>query len=126
MKKSRRAQDDEPEGLTYNPFAALRPEGSPAPERAPEPEEPEASSPEPGARVLVQREKKGRAGKTVTRVSGLGLDASRLAALARDLKRALGCGATVEGEDVLLQGAQTERAAAWLEKHTGARVTVGN
>jgi len=37
-------------------------------------------------------------GKTVTRVQGLGGDAAALSALARELKRALGCGASVEEE----------------------------
>ena len=74
--------------------------------------------------LVVRREKKGRGGKTVTRISGLG--DQDLPALARDLKRALGCGATVEEGDVLVQGAQVERAAAWLEQRFGRTVVRGN
>ena len=128
-KKKRIEQDDSPQGLTHNPFAALRPGGAPAP--PPPPPAEAATTPASGsdtgeARVVVRREKKGRAGKTVTRVSGLGLEPDALAELARDLKRALGCGATLEEEDVLLQGSLTERAAPWLEERLGRRVTRGN
>ncbi len=145
----RREQDDLPEGLTHNPFAALRPGGA-AP--APKPEEPAASpskkdrkqpreqslkqpSKKPpkdpagggsGPRLVARREKRGRGGKTVTRITGLELGPKELDALARELKRALGCGASVEEGDVLLQGALVERAAVWLEGRLSARVTRGN
>jgi translation initiation factor 1 len=122
---------DARKGLTHNPFAALRAStpkdaSSPAPERAAEPPPPAPAAPTPAATLVVRREKKGRGGKTVTRVSGLAPDASALADLARDMKRALGCGATVDGADILLQGALTERASAWLRERLGARVTLGN
>jgi translation initiation factor 1 len=146
----RREQDDLPEGLTHNPFAALRPGGA-AP--APEPQEPTGSSSKPdrkqpgkpsskrpskkppkkpatgegsGLRLVARREKRGRGGKTVTRIAGLDLGPKELDALARELKRALGCGASVEDGDVVLQGALVERAAVWLEGHLSARVTRGN
>ena len=119
----RRDHDDLPKGLTHNPFAALRPDGAPAP-KADEPSPAEQSSASPEGRLVVRREKKGRGGKTVTRISGLG--DQDLTALARDLKRALGCGATVEEGDVLVQGAQVERAAAWLEQRFGRTVVRGN
>ena len=120
-KDKRIVQDDAPGGLTHNPFAALRPSGTPA---EPVDEARDASDEGPSAandgreRIVVRREKKGRAGKTVTRVSGL--------ELARELKRALGCGASVEDGDVILQGSLTERAAEWLERERGAKVRIGN
>lgn len=117
-------------GLTHNPFAALRPDGKPAasPELPQSPQSPGSTGPgdAPAARMVVRREKKGRAGKTVTRVSGLDVEGNPLAELAREMKRALGCGATIEDGDVLLQGALTERAAGWLEKRFGAAVRIGN
>ncbi len=145
----RREQDDLPEGLTHNPFASLRPGGA-AP--APKPEEPaaspskqdreqprEKSSRQPskkppkkaagegsGPRLVARREKRGRGGKTVTRIAGLELGPKELDDLARELKRALGCGASVEEGDVVLQGALVERAAVWLEGRLSARVTRGN
>ena len=125
-RKPQLRQDDAPEGLKHNPFAALRPDGKPAPAPAPAPASsapPEASS---DARLVVRREKRGRAGKTVTRVAGLELEEQALSELAREMKRALGCGASTEEGDVLLQGAMTERAAKWLRERLGLPVVVGN
>lgn len=130
MKEPRITPDDKPEGLTHNPFAALRarhgtPAGAPQ-ESAPEGSDETTHAPTDARarRVVVQREKKGRAGKTVTRVTGL--EAGDLTEIAGRLKRALGCGASVEAGDVLLQGALTERAAGWLRENTGVDVTIGN
>ena len=128
MKKRRITQDDRPKGLTHNPFAALRPDA--APRKAPADAQAPSGSTDRQAgragRVVVQREKKGRAGKTVTRVIGLELGAEALAELARDLKRALGCGASVEQTEILLQGAQTDRVAALLRERLEVDVTIGN
>ncbi|MEL7370926.1 MAG: translation initiation factor [Myxococcota bacterium] len=76
-------------------------------------------------KIALHREKKGRAGKTATRVSGLSLDAEGLAALARDMKKQLGCGAVVEDGDVVLLGDLGQRAADWLRAH-GAKRVVGD
>lgn len=109
--------------VAHNPFAALSalrdelPAGDdPAPARPPE-----AAAPPPLGKLVVRREKKGRGGKTVTRVSGL--PPARLAELARDVKRALGCGATTEGDDLVLLGSVVDRAAAHLVE-LGAREIV--
>jgi translation initiation factor 1 len=72
------------------------------------------------AKIVVRREKKGRGGKTVTRVSGLTAD--ERAPLAKQMKRVLGCGATVEGDDVVLLGSLVDRAADWLEARGARRV----
>ena len=64
-------------------------------------------------RVILSRETKGRGGKTVTRLS-FREGAPDAEALAKRLRNALGCGGTVEGDDVLLQGDQAERAAEWF------------
>lgn len=126
--------NDAPGGLTHNPFAALRPGGAAHPAQAPTKQP--ASSPElprrkpevpaPGTKLVVRREKRGRAGKTVTRVAGLALAPEGLEELAGRLKRALGCGASVEAGEVLVQGDQVERCAAWLESELQVRVTLGN
>ncbi len=117
---------DQPDGLTHNPFAALRGEGS---SPLVEPSEDTVVEPTPksdggGRRLVIRREKRGRGGKTVTRIAGLA--PTELQPLAVRLKRALGCGATIDGPDILLQGSQLDRAATWLESHLGTTVTRGN
>jgi translation initiation factor 1 len=129
-RKTQRDLDEQPGGLGHNPFAALRgsvdptePADSNAPaEAAPAPATSEAT-PE---RLVVRKERTGRGGKTVTRVSGWNAADHDLGQRARDLKRALGCGASVEGDDVCVQGDQVERVAAHLERSQGARVVRGN
>ena len=51
----------------------------------------------------------------MTRVSGGQAAVHDLEEWARELKRALGCGATVEGDDVCVQGDQVQRVAQLLE-----------
>lgn len=77
-------------------------------------------------KLVVRREKKGRGGKTATVVSGLGLRAADLERVARTLRRALGCGATVEDADVVLQGDMTRRVQAWLTARGARQVVIGN
>ncbi|MDH5492497.1 MAG: translation initiation factor [Myxococcales bacterium] len=76
------------------------------------------------AKLIVRRETKGRKGKTVTRI--LGLPAPHRERLAQRLRRALGCGATLEGEDLVLLGSLVDRAAAWLEAEGARHVIRGN
>lgn len=89
--------------------------------------EPESTSdsPTPSVKLILQREKKGRGGKTVTRLSGLPSAEDRLHWATR-LKKELGCGATIEGEDVILLGDLGERAKARLESAGFRRVVLGN
>lgn len=77
-------------------------------------------------KIILRRERKGRGGKTVTLVNGLSLPAPRLELLARDMRRGLGCGATIEHGTVVLQGDITSRAEEWLRKHGAARVVQAN
>jgi uncharacterized repeat protein (TIGR03833 family) len=73
----------------------------------------ERAAPAPRLRPPSLRlEAKGRSGKVVTRV--MGLPRPNLDAIAARLRKALGCGASVEGDDVLLQGSLVERASQWL------------
>jgi translation initiation factor 1 len=57
-----------------------------------------------------------RKGREVTVVSGLGLDRGALKALAKDWKRKLGVGGTVQGDDVELQGDRREEVLVLLEE----------
>ena len=64
--------------------------------------------------VRVSRETKGRAGKGVTLVRGLALDAAALAQLARDLKAACGSGGTVKDGVIEVQGEHRDKVIAVL------------
>lgn len=64
----------------------------------------------------IQREKKGRGGKTVTVVSGLQMAPDDLKALGKRLKTACGCGGTVKEGNIEIQGDQRDRIAAELRQ----------
>ena len=66
--------------------------------------------------VRVQRETKGRGGKSVTLVRGLGLDAVALTALAKQLKAACGSGGTVKDGVIEVQGDHVVTLIAALQK----------
>lgn len=96
---------------------------------APEPEsviKPESGGQRRASRIVLRRERKGRKGKTVTLIEGLGEKGEHLEEMARNLRRDLGCGSHVEEAVVVLQGDQIERAAAWLEKKGFKNVIRGN
>ncbi len=76
-------------------------------------------------KLVLRREKKGRAGKTVTRLLGLPSPEDRTT-WAKRLKKELGCGATIEGDDVILLGDVGERAKTRLEAGGLRRVVLGN
>ena len=71
--------------------------------------------------VRVQRESKGRGGKTVTVITGIPLDDEALKALAGELKRRCGTGGTVKDGTVEIQGDHRELLVTELEKR-GYRV----
>lgn len=73
---------------------------------------PSAVEPRFATKVVVRRTRKGRGGRTVTLVQGVEAGHAEVAGL---LKRKLGTGARVEGDDVVVQGDQVERVTAWLE-----------
>lgn len=78
------------------------------------------------AKVVLRRERKGRGGKTATIVAGLGLPVPDLHRVAREMKRGLGCGATIEGDTIVLQGDLAARAEPWLAARGARRIVVGN
>lgn len=55
-------------------------------------------------RLDVMIERKGRAGKTATLISGWILDDSKLQQIARQIKQRLGAGGSARGGDILIQG----------------------
>jgi len=64
----------------------------------------------------IRREVGGRGGKTVTVVTGLGLDEAALAALSRRLKSACGTGGTVRDGALEFQGDQRDALVPLLAK----------
>ena len=103
--------------------AAPPPEPSPAPPQATVGGELDLAR---AGKLVVRRERKGHGGKAVTVVDGLALPAARLEALARAMRKALGCGAWIDGARVVLQGDRPDAAAAWLTRHGARQVTRGN
>jgi translation initiation factor 1 len=64
----------------------------------------------------VRRETKGRKGKGVITISGLGIDAKALKILAKTLKKTCGTGGTVVGEVIEIQGDKRDLIKTLLEK----------
>ena len=77
-------------------------------------------------RLVLRRERKGHGGRTVTRIEGLGLDGAPLDALAREVARAMGCGARSEEGVVIVQGEPGDRLQAWLQARGVQKVVRGN
>jgi translation initiation factor 1 len=107
-----------------SPFAALEKLRGSLPEGKPPPEKTEKKPAGP-ARAVVRMERKGRGGKEVTVVEKLGLKEAELEAWCKALKQALGCGGSVDGDMIVLQGDLRTRVPAVLEARGVARVTVG-
>ncbi|HEY6173400.1 MAG TPA: translation initiation factor [Kofleriaceae bacterium] len=118
-------QPDKP-GTAASPFAGLEalraslPPGPPEAGRAPA----EAKPKGPG-RAVVRMERKGRGGKEVTVVEKLDLRPAELEIWCRDLKHALGCGGSVDGDAIVLQGDLRTRVPAVLTARGVGKVTVG-
>ena len=129
MAKRRPADGGSPEPF-HNPFGGLAERlgmaaAPPAPPAPPGPGgagEPAAAAP---ARAVVRLERKGRGGKEVTVVEKLALDAAELARWLQELKRALGCGGSIEGDALALHGDQRPRLAALLRDRGVRKVTLG-
>jgi translation initiation factor 1 len=94
----------------------------------PERESEAASSAYPSARqqtARIARDRKRRAGKTVTVISGLRHDPATLDTLLKTLKQRCGAGGTLKDEELEIQGDHRERVAAVLTelgykiKHVG-------
>jgi translation initiation factor 1 len=77
-------------------------------------------------KIVLSRERKGHGGKMATVVAGLGLAGRDLESIAKALRRALGCGASVDGERVLVQGDQVARVRDWLAARGARWIVVGN
>ena len=66
--------------------------------------------------IRVQREVKGRRGKTVTTVFGFDLDDNELKDLAKQLKRSCGTGGSVKDGIIIIQGNHRDALLSELKK----------
>jgi translation initiation factor 1 len=121
---SRKKPDPPGEPPFHAPFAGL------AGLRSALPSAPSVTMPPPAAssaprRAVVRYERKGRGGKEATVIEQLGLNPADRASWLQQLKQAFGCGGTLEGEALVLQGDQRLRAREWLALRGVARISVG-
>lgn len=81
-------------------------------------EEPETEeqAPESDGIVRIRRETKGRKGKGVTVIEGLGLTTSELKPLAKALKSRCSVGGSVKNFTIEIQGDQREHCKQYLEQ----------
>jgi translation initiation factor 1 len=130
MKNSKNKNPVQSEAVTHNPFAGLVSKlGDSTLKQAAEPPSQEPKRAEKKAAVakaVVRLERKGRGGKEATIVEGLGLSESELGSWLAELKKVMGCGGTIEGDSLVVQGDQRSRVADWLKKtKLVGRVSVG-
>ncbi|BDM65270.1 translation initiation factor [Shewanella sp. NFH-SH190041] len=79
--------------------------------------EPEVKAvPQGDGTVRIHRDSKGRKGKGVSVIKGLGLDQAALKTLAQKLKKQCGCGGTVREFDIEVQTDNRELVKGLLEK----------
>jgi len=112
----------DPGALKHNPFAQLarkaelvaRLPNSAVPPTVVRRSQPAKPAPSAPTKVRLRWETKGRSGKAVVRITGLPME--NLDVIASRMRKALGCGATLEGDDLILLGSLTERAQQWLDQ----------
>lgn len=75
------------------------------------------------SKVALQRQRAGRGGKTVTLVILPQDYKGDAAALAKELRKGLGCGSTIEDGKIVLQGDIVDRAEAWFAKKGVTKIT---
>lgn len=116
------------------PFAGLAELGArlkvePASPSGPPVEGSKRSPADPVARaskVVLRRERKGHGGKTATRIEGLSGTGGELHTLAGEIRRAFGCGAVVDGGDLVVQGEQSDRLVVFLRDRGAKKIVLGS
>lgn len=69
------------------------------------------------ARLDILLERKGRAGKCATIITGFTIDDADVAALAAEIKRTLGTGGSARGGEILIQGDRRDDVLRLLTSH---------
>ncbi|AKF05924.1 translation initiation factor [Sandaracinus amylolyticus] len=109
----------------FSSLASLRDALPAGPERAPAPAPSAPAAKDPfAAKIVVAKSRKGRGGKTVTTIAGIAEHA--LEAITKELKHALGTGATIEDGEIVVQGEHGPRIKQWLEQRGAKRVVLGS
>lgn len=83
----------------------------------------EAAAQQKISKVALQRQRAGRGGKTVTLVILPQDYRGDRAALAKELRKGLGCGSTIEDGKIVLQGDIADRAEVWFIKKGVRKIT---
>jgi translation initiation factor 1 len=118
----------------HNPFGALGALRDTLPPAPAQPEPPAAPAPVSAAkaptgrtyaRAVVRMERSGRGGKEATVIEQLQLTAREREAWLKALKSSLGCGGSIEGDSIMLQGDQRERLKRVLADRGVKKVIVG-
>ena len=121
--------DKKPFHNAFEALSALRARLPDPPQDEPAPPGAAPSGPPASARVIpravVRIERSGRGGKEVTVIEHLGLSPADRETWMKDLKAALGCGGSVEGEALTLQGDQRPRLAKLLTSRGVKKITMG-
>ncbi|MBK7861976.1 MAG: translation initiation factor [Archangiaceae bacterium] len=112
---------DDPKRPFNNPFGSL----AGIKDSLPRAEERAKAEPKGPAKAVVRMERVGRGGKEVTVIEQLDLPVKARDEWLKALKEALGCGGSIEGTALVLQGDQRERVPKLLEKRGVRRVIVG-
>lgn len=103
-----------------SPFAVLRgqiaDDDSPVELKTAAPSPNKPSSKGAGASIRVQRERKGRRGKTVSVITGVPGPEARRQDLLKQLKHKLGTGGALEGDNIVIQGDHRDRAVDLLNQ----------
>jgi translation initiation factor 1 len=77
------------------------------------------------ARAVVRMERAGRGGKEATVIEQLDLSPADREVWLKDLKAALGCGGSIDGESLMLQGDHRKRLSKLLAARGVKKVIVG-
>ena len=122
MSRSRNRPEPEPPPRAKSPFEALRDQlgdkvfepAGPEPVHSRTDDRAEVPAKAPNGTIRLRRERAGRGGKTVVVLEGPGIEACDRGAFATQVARALGTGAKVEGDTIVVRGDVQARLSSWL------------